>query len=132
QSSALAELLTSDIERIEIIKGGAASTLYGSDAANGVIQIFTRKGTPGAPRVTMRIEQGLDQPELKYMFDTQMSFRNEVEAGEVPANYLRDNFFQNGHFQNYGITVAGGQADFTYNVSGRIQQADGVQPYNES
>src|SRR5690606_6139815 len=40
--------------------------------------------------------------------------------------------FQNGHFQNYGVTVAGGQADFTYNVSGRIQQADGVQPYNES
>ena len=35
QSSALADLLTTDIERIEITKGGAASTLFGSDAATG-------------------------------------------------------------------------------------------------
>ena len=132
QSSALAELLTSDIERVEVIKGGAASTLYGSDAANGVIQIFTRKGTPGAPLMTFRVEQGVDVPELKYMFDTQLAFKSEVEAGEIPADFLRDNFFQNGHFQNYGLTVAGGQADFTYNVGGRVQRAEGVQPYNES
>jgi TonB-dependent SusC/RagA subfamily outer membrane receptor len=36
-SSSLADILTGDIERVEVIKGGAASTLYGSDAANGVI-----------------------------------------------------------------------------------------------
>ena len=47
QSSALADILVSDIERIEVTKGGAASTLFGSDAATGVIQIFTKKGTPG-------------------------------------------------------------------------------------
>ncbi|MCY3677536.1 MAG: TonB-dependent receptor plug domain-containing protein, partial [Gemmatimonadetes bacterium] len=64
QSSALADLLISDIERIEVTKGGAASTLYGSDAATGVIQIFTKKGTPGAPRFTARVEQGIEQPEL--------------------------------------------------------------------
>ena len=34
------------IERIEVLKG-PASALYGSDAVGGVIQIFTRKGTPG-------------------------------------------------------------------------------------
>lgn len=132
QSSALADLVAADIERVEIIKGGAASTLYGSDAANGVIQIFTRKGAPGAPRVSMRVEQGMDQPELKYMFDTQLAFAEQVEAGEVPANYLRDNFFRNGHFQNYSVMLTGGEAAFTYNVSGRMQQADGVQPYNQS
>jgi hypothetical protein len=69
ESSALADLLVSDIERVEVTKGGAASTLYGSDASSGVIQIFTKKGTPGAPRVTARIEQGFDRPELKYIFD---------------------------------------------------------------
>ncbi|MGH7504368.1 MAG: TonB-dependent receptor plug domain-containing protein, partial [Longimicrobiales bacterium] len=132
QSSALADLLTSDIERVEVIKGGAASTLYGSDAANGVIQVFTRKGRPGAPRINVRVEQGVDVPELKYMFDTQMSFADQVESGEIPADYLRDNFFRNGRFQNYGVTVSGGQAAFTYNVGGRVQHADGVQPYNES
>ena len=34
------------IERIEVLKG-PASALYGSDAVGGVVQIFTRKGTPG-------------------------------------------------------------------------------------
>lgn len=34
------------IERIEVLKG-PASALYGSDAVGGVIQVFTRKGTPG-------------------------------------------------------------------------------------
>src|SRR5690606_22614387 len=35
-----------DIESIEIIKGPAAATLYGADAATGVIQIITKKGRP--------------------------------------------------------------------------------------
>lgn len=37
-----------DIESIEVIKGPAAATLYGADAANGVIQIITKKGRRGA------------------------------------------------------------------------------------
>ncbi len=40
-----------DIERIEVIKGPAAATLYGADAAGGVIQIITKKGVRGAERV---------------------------------------------------------------------------------
>jgi len=40
-----------DIERIEVIKGPAAATLYGADAASGVIQIITKKGTRGTDRV---------------------------------------------------------------------------------
>lgn len=36
-----------DIESIEVIRGPAASTLYGADAANGVIQIITKKGSGG-------------------------------------------------------------------------------------
>jgi TonB family protein len=41
---ALTELNPDDIERIEVLKGGAAVTVYGGDAANGVIQIFTKSG----------------------------------------------------------------------------------------
>ena len=39
-----------DIESIEVIKGPAAATLYGTEASNGVIQIITKKGNSGAPR----------------------------------------------------------------------------------
>src|SRR5690606_34341699 len=50
-----------DIESIEIVKGAAAASLYGSRAANGVIQIRTRRGTnleEGATRITVRSEYG--------------------------------------------------------------------------
>jgi TonB-dependent SusC/RagA subfamily outer membrane receptor len=47
-----------DIERIEIIKGSAATTLYGTEASAGVIQIFTKRGTSGAPVWTAEIQQG--------------------------------------------------------------------------
>ena len=47
-----------DIERIEIVKGPAATTLFGTGAGNGVIQIFTRTGRPGGPRWTAAVVQG--------------------------------------------------------------------------
>ena len=59
-TSALNNLNPNDIESIEVIKGPAAATLYGAEAANGVIQIITKKGTRGqqAMRWTFRGERG--------------------------------------------------------------------------
>jgi len=48
----LVDINPSDIERIEIIKGAAAAAIYGSRASNGVVQIFTKRGTSGAPKVS--------------------------------------------------------------------------------
>ncbi|MFW6201183.1 MAG: TonB-dependent receptor plug domain-containing protein [Gemmatimonadota bacterium] len=131
-SSALSELLVSEIERIEITKGGAASTLYGSDAANGVIQIFTKKGAPSEPRVSVGVEQGFDTPELKYILDSQVIWESQVENDSSLRDFLRNNFFETGHFQKYTVRVAGGTSDFTYHVGGRLQDGTGVQPKNES
>ena len=47
-----------DIERIEIIKGSAATTLYGTEASAGVIQVFTKRGSTGAPVWNAEIQQG--------------------------------------------------------------------------
>lgn len=132
QSSALADLLTSDIERIEITKGGAASTLFGSDAATGVIQIFTKKGRPGRARFTVRSEMGWDSPELKYMFDAPLTFPDLVESGEASPTFMKDNFWRTGLSLNQYLAVSGGDESITYNVSGRIQNEEGVQPKNES
>jgi TonB-dependent starch-binding outer membrane protein SusC len=49
------------IERVEILKGAAAATMYGSEANAGVIQIFTKRGTAGAPRFSFRSDQGLSR-----------------------------------------------------------------------
>ena len=48
--SRLDDINPESIERIEILKGAAAATLYGTEASNGVIQIFTKRGCAGAPR----------------------------------------------------------------------------------
>jgi TonB-linked SusC/RagA family outer membrane protein len=48
----LVDLNPNDIERIEVINGAAAAATYGPQAANGVVQIFTKKGAAGKPRVT--------------------------------------------------------------------------------
>jgi TonB-linked SusC/RagA family outer membrane protein len=57
----MADINSEDIERIEVIKGAAASSLYGSDAANGVVQIFTKRGASlaeGQTTLTVRNEYG--------------------------------------------------------------------------
>jgi TonB-dependent SusC/RagA subfamily outer membrane receptor len=48
--SRLNDIHPADIESIEIIKGPAAATLYGTEASNGVIQIITKSGRTGAPQ----------------------------------------------------------------------------------
>src|SRR2546426_989737 len=57
----LADISPQDIERVEVVKGAAASSLYGSNAADGVIQIFTKRGArlpDGKLSVTVRNEYG--------------------------------------------------------------------------
>jgi len=49
-----------DIERIEVVKGAAAATLYGTDAAAGVIQIFTKHGAAGAAKWQAQLTSGFN------------------------------------------------------------------------
>jgi TonB-linked SusC/RagA family outer membrane protein len=60
QTSGLDQVNPQDIESIEVIKGPAAATLYGADAAGGVIQIITKKGQRGQQplRWNTRVEMG--------------------------------------------------------------------------
>jgi TonB-linked SusC/RagA family outer membrane protein len=57
-ASRVGDLNPEEIESIEIVKGPSAATLYGTDAANGVILVTTKKGRAGAARWTTYGEQG--------------------------------------------------------------------------
>lgn len=57
-ASPLDNINPNDIDRIEIIKGSAATTLYGTEASAGVIQVFTKRGSLGAPVWTVETQQG--------------------------------------------------------------------------
>ena len=63
-SGSTADLEAMDIESIEVVKGAAAASLYGSRAASGVVQIRTRRGanlTTGVTQFTARTEVGMNQ-----------------------------------------------------------------------
>jgi len=57
-ASPLDNINPNDIERIEVIKGSAATTLFGTEASAGVIQVFTKRGASGAPVWTAEVQQG--------------------------------------------------------------------------
>ncbi|MFN2564387.1 MAG: SusC/RagA family TonB-linked outer membrane protein [Gemmatimonadaceae bacterium] len=85
----MADINSEDIERIEIIKGAAASSLYGSDAANGVIQIFTRRGAglgEGQTSFTFRNEYG--QSYLPRVLTGNMSHPYRIDP--ATGDFLRD------------------------------------------
>lgn len=82
----LADINSEDIERIEIIKGAAASSLYGSDAANGVIQIFMKRGAnvaEGQSTFTFRTEYG--QTHLPKVIEGAMAHNYRVMCGAAPC-----------------------------------------------
>ncbi|HLZ44478.1 MAG TPA: SusC/RagA family TonB-linked outer membrane protein [Gemmatimonadales bacterium] len=80
----LADIAGEDIERVEIVKGAAASALYGSDAANGVVQIFTKRGQSlpdGSLRVSTRIEGGANQMPTRLQFAHHHAWEIEQTPG---------------------------------------------------
>ncbi len=87
-SNRLADINPNDVESIEVLKGAAASALYGSRATNGVVLITTKKGRSGAARfsITQRFgtSQLLRQTGSRRFTDTTTAFA--VAAGQNPAS----------------------------------------------
>ena len=104
QSSALSDIPVEDIDRIEFVKGGAATTLYGADAANGVIQIFTKRGTSGQNQFSFETQLGA-------IVGTEDFFKYK-ETPEVG--------FRKGFLQSYRLGASGGSNSLTYSVSGNV------------
>jgi TonB-linked SusC/RagA family outer membrane protein len=134
-ASRLNDINPDDIESIEVIKGPAASTIYGTEAANGVIQIITKKGRNGPARWTASIQQGaayFANPEGRIP----TNFRRNA-AGDVVAwnGYQQEAdsgraFYSTGHTQSYSLGVSGGRENLTYYVSGTYDDEEGIEPNN--
>ncbi len=58
-SSRMADINMDDIESIDVLKGAAASAIYGSRASNGVILITTKSGTTGKTKITYKVNYGI-------------------------------------------------------------------------
>jgi TonB-linked SusC/RagA family outer membrane protein len=79
-----------DIESIEVIKGPAAATLYGAEAAGGVIQIITKKGARGEQQKVqwgLKLEQGRNEwgTEIPFNYTTCNAARIAERSGGEPV-----------------------------------------------
>jgi TonB-linked SusC/RagA family outer membrane protein len=127
-----------DFERVEVIKGPSAGTIYGTEASNGVIQIITKKGHAGAPQYEFSTSQGTNfimNPEGRWPTNYGLLGGNLVSINYATLNSLYkqhtgDNIFKNGYTQKYRGAVGGGSDRFQYYVSGAREEDDGVEPNN--
>ena len=125
-ASPLNSINPADIDRIEVIKGAAATTLYGTEAAAGVIQIFTKRGHTGAPQWVASIEQGVSQMNP---FGIDNSIRDDVSAaGGTPEYMFIDPWLRSAWQQRYSLSVSGGGDALQYFVSGSMEDDEGVLP----
>jgi TonB-dependent starch-binding outer membrane protein SusC len=132
------------IERIEILKGAAAATLYGTEASNGVIQIFTKKGRSGPPRFTLQVDQtairmptnriapladfaetAADQRRIQERWGKSVQLFEPFQENLIPT------YFNTGINQTYSLQVSGGSDRITYFVNGRFFDEDGPLAFNK-
>ncbi|MGN7721483.1 SusC/RagA family TonB-linked outer membrane protein [Chitinophaga sp. 22620] len=115
-----------DIETINILKGASASALYGSQAANGVIVITTKKGRAGRARIDVSsdatFESPMLKPDLQYRYAQSPSSStpgsNQSWGPKTNAKKHVDDFFKTGATYTNSLALSGGneiaQSYFSY------------------
>jgi TonB-linked SusC/RagA family outer membrane protein len=146
-ASSLEAINPNDIESIEVIKGPAAATLYGAEAAAGVMQIITKQGRNGVTRWDARYEMGQSQwaEELRpvnYAIATAARLADTVTWVGFKGKALNDiishrvlddpGALRLGGLQKLSISASGGGPRYTFFVSGDRDQEDGVHLNNFS
>ena len=149
-TSRLNDINPEDIESIEVIKGPAAATLYGTEASNGVIQIITKRGAQGEVQFNATVGLGvnyLDDPSSKVFtgYGT-----NDGTAGSgvgclpvgpgcslismniVDAELARFGrpMFRHGLLQEYSLSAQGGTERIRYFASYNRNDQDGWVRWN--
>jgi len=148
--SRINDLNPEDIESIEVIKGPAAAALYGTAAANGVLQVTTKKGRAGKTRWDVFGETG----QLNDINDYPANLRS---YGHSASGTLRTNcslfartigscvavdstisnipikssgILQDGNRRLLGASVTGGNEAVTYFIASEYQKEQNVVPSN--
>jgi TonB-linked SusC/RagA family outer membrane protein len=134
----VADINPADIESIEILKGAAASSIYGSKAANGVVIITTKQGQRGPARVNIRQRFGryTRAKDLESRRFTQADAVAKYGAGVArwfasnPSPYFNhyDQVFSNDDLSHEtAVDVSGGNEATRYFIGGTWKRDEGIE-----
>ncbi len=132
----LSSLNSDDIESINVLKGANASILYGSQGANGVVLITTKKGKEGKVNVTISsstmVESVSGLPDFQFSYGATggSDYSWSKSKGNYMTSYIKD-FFQKGITATNSISVSGGNNKTTTYFSYSNVSATGVLPTNK-
>ena len=150
-SNRVMDINPEDIESMSILKGPAASALYGSRAANGVVIITTKKGKEGHTEVSfsgkMIASMVKDLPKTQNQFVRGYMTDMYNDAGQWTGLDIKDdsynswgpkqnvpfydnlkNFFDTGIIWDTNLSVSGGTANNNFFLSGSFYDQDGIVP----
>ncbi|WAC09781.1 SusC/RagA family TonB-linked outer membrane protein [Dyadobacter pollutisoli] len=136
----LSAINPADIESISILRGANASILYGSQGANGVILITTKKGKEGKLSVDFNSSAVLEKvsglPKFQYRYGTVGGDYSwtpvgtpEVKSDNYQKDYIED-FFRTGTTFTNSVGITGGNAKTSVYFSYANISSNGVMPTN--
>ncbi|WP_288369463.1 TonB-dependent receptor [uncultured Algoriphagus sp.] len=144
--NALASINPNDIESIEVLKDAAAASIYGAQAANGVVLITTKKGKRGTTQTKVTVQEGIVQPlNLYEVMDARqlagIKRQAFINAGLNPASAAAtfgdpedpnlesydwvDELYRNARLSVYDLAVSGGDEKTQFYLSGSYTNQEG-------
>jgi len=145
--NALASINPNDIESIDVAKDAAATAIYGSRAANGVVYITTKKGKPGKAKVTYSgnaswtkaygIPEVLNAQEYTDYKNSALANNPSLSplmkfnlaqdaAGKTIDTRWSDYVYRTGFSQTHNIGVSGGNDNTTYYMGAGFTDQEGM------
>ncbi|MEO7218520.1 MAG: SusC/RagA family TonB-linked outer membrane protein [Gemmatimonadaceae bacterium] len=133
----MSDINPDDIENVEVIKGPAAATLYGTEASNGVILITTKRGRSGATALDVTTRQGVAwERDIENRWPT--SYAKDPKTGLIVTQNLAQTeaargtpLFNTGRVQGYALGLSGASgAAYRYYLSADHDRDEGAKVGN--
>lgn len=129
----------SDVESITVLRDAAATGLYGSRAANGVIIVTTKRGKAGETRFNLSSVVGFATPTTgnfklmnsQELFDYQKTFFSPNPASINNNTDWWDLAFRTALVNNHSITASGGSEKNQFYISGNYYKEEGTLIFND-
>lgn len=141
----MVDINPNDIDRIEVLNGAAAAAIYGSRANAGVVQIFTKRGSTGAPKVTFSTRVNSNSLRKRLDFSTAATkfggptdgpgaLTQDIITGPpfattttpVTRYDYQDDIFRTGYGTDNNVSITGGQDKLKYFASLNYNLNEGI------